>query len=149
MPPVFLLGAIVAQAATPAVAGTADLERIRKALAEPPAIVAVGTFDRPVFRVTIQGWKFDHPVWEEPLPPRPSIPIYHFAYLEMVTPEAFRAGTLYPISIRIPIGTIIDTLGKKISAARRRRAEAHALAEVTEALNELLACRADPSRPGC
>lgn len=144
-----LLGVVFAQAVAPPAQGTADLERIRKAVEEQPAIVVAGNFDKPVFRVTIQGWKFDHAMWEEPPAPRPSTSIYHYEFLEMVTPEAFRASTLYPGSIGVPIGAIIDALGKKIRAARHRRAEEQARTEVAAALQELFACRADPARAGC
>jgi hypothetical protein len=149
MAAVLILGTLLAQAVAPA-ADAPDLERIRQALAETPAIVTDGAFDRPVFRVTIEGWKFNGPPWEERASfVRPGMPAYHYDYLLMTTPEAFRASTLYPGSIGIPIGAIIDALGKKISAARRRHAEANAREEVAEALQELFACRADPSRPGC
>jgi len=144
-----ILGTLLAQAVTP-VAGAPDLERIRQALAQPPAIVTTGAFDKPVFRVTVEGWKFNGPPWEERASfVRPGMPMYHYDYLLMTTPEAFRASTLYPGAIGLPIGALIEALGKKIGEARRRRAEASARAEVTAALQELLACRADPTRAGC
>jgi hypothetical protein len=149
MPVGLLLGSLLAQAAVAAPA-PADLERIREALAETPAIVMDGAFDKPVFRVTVEGWKFNGPPWEERASfVRPGMPMYHYDYLLMTTPEAFRASTLYPGAIGLPIGALIEALGKKIGEARRRRAEASARAEVTAALQELLACREDPSRPGC
>jgi hypothetical protein len=150
MPPVLLFGTLLAQATGAAAPDPSDLERIRQRLAEQPAIVVDGHFDRPVFRVSIQGWKFNGPPWEERASyVRPGMPAYHFDYLSMVTPEAFRASTLYPGAFGVPIGALIDALGKKISAARRRHAEQNARAEVAAALQELFACREDPSRPGC
>ena len=144
-----LLGTLLAQAALPA-PDTADLERIRQELAQPPAIVTTGAFDRPVFRVTVEGWKFNGPPWEDRASfVRPGMPAYHYEYLLMTTPEAFRASTLYPAAYGIPIGKLIDALGTKISKVRRERAEANARAEVAAALQELFACREDPSRPGC
>jgi hypothetical protein len=149
MPVGLLVGSLLAQAATAAPA-PADLERIRQTLADPPAIVTTGAFDRPVFRVTVEGWKFNGPPWEERASfVRPGMPLYHYEYLLMTTPEAFRASTLYPAAYGIPIGALIEALGKHLNAVRRKKAEADARAEVTEALKELLACRADPSRPGC
>jgi hypothetical protein len=78
---------------------------------------------------------------------RPKMGLYQFEYLQQVTPEAFRAGTLYTVGL--PIGTVLELLGKNIRAAHRTSQENRAREEVRRALDELLACRADPSRPGC
>jgi hypothetical protein len=150
VPGALLIAALLAQSAAPMSADTAQLDRVRQALTEQPAIVTKGAFDKPVFRVTVEGWKFNGPPWEERASfVRPGMPMYHYDYLLMTTPEAFRASTLYPGAMGLPIGALIEALGKKIGEARRRRAEASARAEVTAALQELLACREDPSRPGC
>jgi hypothetical protein len=149
MAAVLILGTLLAQAVTPPVEAP-DLERIRQALADSPAIVTTGAFDKPVFRVTVEGWKFNGPPWEERASfVRPGMSMYHYDYLLMTTPEAFRASTLYPAAYGLPIGTFIDAIGKRISRARRERAESHARAEVAEALQALLACRQDPSGPRC
>jgi hypothetical protein len=78
---------------------------------------------------------------------RPPAPIYHYEFLQQVTPEAFRAGTLYPVGI--PVVPVLEFLGKRISAAHRKAAEERAREEVRLALEQLLACRANPDRPGC
>jgi len=65
----------------------------------------------------------------------------------MVTPEEFRAGTLYPIGL--PVGTLLELFGRQIRLAHRKSQEQHAREEVRQALEELRACRADPSKPGC
>jgi predicted component of type VI protein secretion system len=44
---------------------------------------------------------------------------------------------------------IIASLFRGIKAANRQRQEANAKEEVRQALEELLACRANPDRPGC
>jgi hypothetical protein len=148
--PFLVLAAMLAQAQVPAAEDAARLERIRTELAEKPAIVADGGFDRPVFRVKVEGWKFNGPPWDERASfVRPGMSAYHYDYLLMSTPEAFRASTLYPGSIGVPVGALIDALGKKFHEWRRRRAEERARAEVAQALQELFACREDPSRPGC
>jgi hypothetical protein len=149
MAAVLILGTLLAQAVTP-VAEAPDLERLRQVLAEPPAVVIDGVFDKPVFRVTIEGWKFNGPPWEERASfVRPGMPAYHYDYLLMTTPEAFRASTLYPGAIGLPIGKFIEALAKKIHEVRQQHAEANARAEVAAALQELFACRAHPSKPGC
>lgn len=146
---------LLAQAAAPVdSSGGPDLGRIRKALAEPAAIVLPAPSERregPVFRVTVHGSKSDRPIWQElssvPSYIRPPMPIYHYEFLQQVTPEAFRAGTLYPVGL--PIVPLLEFLGKRIRIAQRKTAEARAREEVRLALEELLACRAEPARPGC
>lgn len=150
MPAGVLLGAILAQALAAPGADAPDLDRIRQAVAETPAIVVDGHFDRPVFRVAVQGWKFNGPPWDDKASfVRPGMPGYHYDYLAMVTPEAFRAGTLYPASVGLPVGSLIESLGRKWRESRRRNAELKARAEVIEALETLRACRENPSAPGC
>jgi hypothetical protein len=59
--------------------------------------------NKPTFRVRVQAWTFNYRPWENP--PRkgevpsyvkPSMPLSHWEFLQMVTPEGFRASTLYP-----------------------------------------------------
>jgi hypothetical protein len=153
MPPAVFLTLMLAQE-LPAEAGdAAKLERIRRALAEPPAITVESPLPRegPVFRVTVHGPKPDRPVWEAwsavPSYIRPSMPASHYAFLYQVTPEAFRGVTLHPVGV--PVLTLLELLGKQISTALRKSAEARAREEVRLALEALLACKAEPARPGC
>jgi hypothetical protein len=131
----------------------AQLERIRRQLADPPAIVVSSTpgRDGPVFRVTVQERRPDTPAWADlsGVPPyvRPMAPTYHYEFLKQVTPEEFRQGTLYPVGI--PVVPLVQLLAKGIRTAQRKAAEVHAREEVRQALEELLACRANPDRPGC
>jgi hypothetical protein len=155
MPGALCLTLLLAQSLpVPAEAGDAkQLERIRRQLADPPAIVVSSPVGRegPVFRVTVLGPKPGGPAWEDlsgvPAYIRPPFPSYHFQYLEQVTPEAFRAATLYPVGV--PIVPLLELLGKHIRTAQRKAAEGRAREEVRRALEELLACRADPAKPGC
>jgi len=77
------------------------------------------------------------------------MPLYHFEFLQRVTPEPFRSSTLYPGTIGVPVMPLFDALVKWRKAANRRAQERDAREEVRQALEELLACRADPARPGC
>jgi hypothetical protein len=148
-----LLVLILAQG-PPVETGPADqLARVRRALAEAPAldVPPVTRAEGPVFRVSVQGQKPVQPLWDNwsPVPSyvRPWFRAYHHEFLEQVTPEEFRAATLYPTGI--PVVPIVELLVKGIQAANRKRQEANSKEEVRQALEELLACRANPDRPGC
>lgn len=150
----FLVVAVLAQASAPAAEEGAQLERIRQALDHQPVITTdAGTDDagRPVFRMSIRAPRPEKPIWSNwtnvPSYIRPNMNGYRYDYLQMVTPEAFRGGTFY--SAGLPVGALIDALAKRIEAAHRRAQESRAREEVRQALAELFACRADPSRPGC
>ena len=152
-----LLGLVLAQSA-PGEPSAADLERIRKALAEPApvsATVASVEKDGPVFRMRIKAFSLD-PAWKDRsiVPPyvRPWFRADHHEFLEQVLKnreraEQFRGPTLYPIGIdMVRVGQF---LGKQIKAANRRRQEQNAREEVRQAMEELRLCRTDPARPGC
>ena len=146
---------MVAQAVTSAPVGpeAANLERIRQAVSRQPAITADERADEtntPVFRVTVRE-KPAAPLWDHwtnvPSYIRPTMPADHYDFMEMVTPEDFRAATLYPIGV--PVIPLMELLAQRIRAAHRRAQEAHARDEVQQALAEVLACRADPTKSGC
>jgi hypothetical protein len=161
MPAGVLLGVILAQAGTPANPDSAELERIRKSLAAPPTLTTqahAGEDGRPVFRLSVRGWRFAHAAWHDdttvPLYVRPSMPPVHFEFLYQVTPEFFRASVLFPgapstpyggVGLGIPLVPVFEKLGKAMKARNRRIAEEAAREDVRHAL----ACRADPRRPGC
>ena len=153
MAPAVFLTLVLAQSAPPNAADPAQIERIRKALIETQAItVAPPTrAEDSVFRVTVLGRKPERPLWEgwsaTPSYVRPWHQPYHHEFLERVTPEEFRAATLYPIGI--PVLQVVDFLVKDIKAANRKKREANAREEVRRALEELLACRANPDKPDC
>ena len=147
------LGLMLAQGLPAEAADAAKMERIRRELAEPPAIVVATPLPRKgvVFRTTVFGRKPDQPIWADlsgvPAYVRPPFPSYHFEFLQQVTPEEFRSATLYPIGI--PVDQVVDFLVKDIKAANRKKREANAREEVRRALEELLACRANPDKPDC
>lgn len=152
MPAAVFLTLMLAQG-PPAEGGDAQIGRIRRELAESPAIVVPSPSQREglVFRVTVHGSKPEKPLWEElsPVPAyvRPRFPSYHYQFLHQVTPEAFRAGTLYPIGV--PIDQLVLFVVKRIKAVDRKMREGSAREEVRRDFEEFLACRADPTRPGC
>jgi hypothetical protein len=153
MPPAVFLTLMLAQDLPAEAADAAKMERIRKALAETPAIVVTSPLPRegPVFRLTIHGPKPDRPMWEAwsavPSYIRPPMKLHHHQFLEQVTPEAFRAQTLYPLGV--PVVPLVELLGKQIRTGLRKAAETRAREDVRRALENFLACRADPARPGC
>lgn len=149
-----LVVAALAQGAAQAGDDTAQLERIRTAMDHKSAITTDAGTDaagRPVFRMSVLAPKPEKPLWDRwtnvPSYIRPNMNGYRYDYLQMVTPEAFRGGTFY--SAGIPIGALLEKLEKRLDAAHRKALEQRARDEVQQALAELFACRADPSKPGC
>lgn len=153
-----LLGLVLAQSATAGVQGGGDLERLRKALAQSaPVSVLSAPVERegPVFRLRIEAFELE-PAWKDRsmVPPyvRPWFPLYHHEFLEQAdylspTPGVFRSATLFPTGI--PVDPLVRMLVKEIKAARRASQEKRARKTVSEELAALLACRSDPSKPGC
>ncbi len=120
-----------------------NLERIRRAL-EGPAVDAVEDADRPVFRVYVH----EHPLpiqkpWTDdtlrPLYVRTRAPAYHQEFLESVTPEQFRAATLYPTGPDVL--PVIHGAIDAVRSAMRAHAEAKARQRVQEELQLLLEAR--------
>jgi hypothetical protein len=152
MPPAVFLTLMLAQDLPTDAADAAKMERIRKALAETPAIVVTSPPPRegPIFRVTIYGPKPDRPMWEAwsavPSYIRPPMKLYHHEFLERVTPEALRARILYPVGV--PVVPLLELVGKQVMAIQRKTAEARAREAVRRAMEEFFACRAD-ARSGC
>ena len=134
---VLMLTAGAFQAATPTQTSptqpdAATLERIRESLATPPAVEVPSEVrmlvperpKRPTFRLTVEE-KTPRPPWEEepvvPLYVRTQRPAYHHEYLSMVTPEAFRAGTLYPgMNVLPALEELFDSVSDEL---RERRQE--------------------------
>ena len=121
----------------------AALERVRRRL-ERPAFDTVVDPEGPVFRVYVR---------ERPLPPeslwteetlRPSyvktrFPLTHHEFLETVTPEEFRAATLYPIGVEVI--SLVDGAIKAVRKGMRERAETRARELVQQELKRLLEAR--------
>ena len=144
MPAALLLAAVFAQAQVPAPADP-NLERIRKALEEPaPIAQSLVPKEGPVFRILIRAPRPQRPLWEiDSMIPgyvRPSMPGLHYEFLSMVTPEAFRASTLYP---GMSLGPLLKWLGGNESKEEvRRRKEAKARQAVIRELEAFLKAQA-------
>ena len=148
-----LLGLILAQSAAGEAAPQPDLERIRRALAEPASSLvppAPVVRDGPIFRMRIDAFELG-PAWTDRgiVPPyvRTWFRLAHHEHMEQVTPVEFRAATLNPYGI--PVDAILYPLVKQIKAARRASQQKRARDDVGKALAAFLACRAEPSRTGC
>ena len=164
--PGLLLGALLAQATTPSAQDATALERVRKALAEPPPVLTIEApdfdADTRIIRVKVRAWRFEFPIWHEDsvVPPyvRPVMPPVHFEFLQEVTPEFFRASVLYPgypmtpyggVGFAVPVVPVVEALNKRIKSLKKRSDERAARDEVREALARLEACRSNPAAPGC
>lgn len=148
-----LLGVLLVQATGAETPAPADLARIRKALDGPaPVSLAAGAVRRDglVFTATVEAFALGD-AWDDRsgIPPyvRSWHQSYHHDFLNQVTAEDFRTATAYPLGF--PIDRIAAVLIKQIRAARRAARERRARQDVSEELAALLACRADPSKPGC
>jgi hypothetical protein len=148
MPAVLTLMALLAQASM-ARSTDPQLERIREAVAERPAITIPTHPDetgRPVFRVKVEAWVFTYKPWEEPtkgVPSyvRPSMPLAHYEFLRMATPQAFWASTLYPGMIGGGFDPVIfKNLYKSLHATWQER---EARAEVRRDLDAYLRSRGE------
>jgi hypothetical protein len=78
------------------------------------------------------------------------MPLYHYEFLQQVTPEEFRASVLYPgsprtpyggVGVGIPAGTVIQEIVRGLREESRRRGEAKAREEVRRALEDLAKAR--------
>lgn len=122
-----------------------SLERIKRALQEPPAPFEGRPTFRPVFRVTVrESLMPDLLPWETPLG-RPSYVQpqqsgTHYEFLGKVTPEDFRAATQYPIGV--DLFAVFRWLHKESKESSRQRAERRAREEVQRELAAFLAERA-------
>ena len=158
MAPAVVLALMLAQTTAAEASDAAQLARIRKALAEAPAIdmSPATSADGPVFRVTIRQKRPVEPLWANwsavPSNIRPWFRADHHEFLEQVLKnreraEQFRGPTLYPAGIdMVQVG---QSLAKRIKASNRKRQEQNAREEAARELAIFLACRIDPSKPGC
>jgi|EndMetStandDraft_4_1072995.scaffolds.fasta_scaffold384136_1 hypothetical protein len=117
-----------------------DLERERTL--ELPTTVSEST--GPVFRVHVN--EKSPPVerlWTDetlrPLYVQTRRPMYHHEFLAKVTPDEFRAGTLYPIGVDLL--AVADLAATGVRKALRSAAEARARAVVKKELASLLEAR--------
>ncbi len=118
-----------------------SLERVRERLAAPPPRLVLPSDNadeaRPKFRLSIEAVRptYLNPVWEPdrtiPLYVHTARPLYHHEFLSMVTPDEFRASTLYP---GIDVMRLIDALSRNISGEMREIRERRAREEVRKQL---------------
>jgi hypothetical protein len=152
MPAVPLLVLLLVQSPAVPVGDAAQLDRIRDALAQAPAIAMPAQADdsgKMVFRVKIQMWTLKGHPWDQdatsvPAYVRPRMPLAHYEFLKMVTPEAFRASTLYGPVVGVGFDPVI--VKNAFNAARRALAERSARDEVRRALEAYLQARASGPR---
>jgi hypothetical protein len=129
MPVAPILLALLAQVPT-GQASDPQLDRIREAVTAAPAIsipAEPSQAGRAVFRVKVEAWVFTYKPWEEPQKGVPSyirlsMPLAHYEFLRMATPQAFWASTLYPGGFGFDPGALWHELAKARHAAAERRA---------------------------
>ena len=149
---VAVLGALLAQAPGAQAPGTPQLDRIREAVVETPAIEIPARVDdsgTPVFRVRVQLWTFKGHPWDQdatiiPDYVRPTMPLQHYEFLQMVTPEAFRASTLYHPMFSVTFDPAV--VKKFFTDWRRTVAERNAREEVRRDFEAYLQARAGADR---
>ena len=147
-----MLAALLAQSPAVPAADGQQLERIREAVAEAPAITIPATLPaeeddsgRPVFRVKVQLWTFKGHPWDQdatiiPSYVRPTMPLEHYEFLKMVTPQDFWASTLYHPVASVTFDPVI--FKNAFKAARRAIAERNAREEVRRDFEAYLQARA-------
>ena len=126
-----------AQPAEPAAA--VSLDRIRRGLESPPATVMVRSSDPnlpPIFRLEVRKrpLPYEH-LWQGDFASahiRPTRGLTHHEFLEQVTPDFFRATSMYPCC---PVLPAINFLRKRI---RSGDGQAKARLEVKKALKDFL-----------
>jgi hypothetical protein len=146
-----MLAALLAQARAVDSQGP-ELDRIREALAQPPALTVQARAEddgKPVFRVRVQEWTFSGRPWDQdaksvPNYVRPTMPLAHYEFLERVTPEAFRAATLYHPMLSVTFDPVV--VKTFFQDWRRAVAERNARAEVRRDLEALLRARESAPR---
>jgi hypothetical protein len=152
MPPLILV-VVLAQSA-PAAPDGEQLDRIRSAVAVKPAIIIPAEPDdtgKPVFRVRVDAWTLNYKPWEQPRKPgdvpsyvRPSMPLPHYEFLKMVTPEEFRASTLYHPVLSVTFDPVV--VKRFYADWRRGVAERNAREEVRRDFEAYLQARAAADR---
>ena len=131
------------------VAPATSLERIRQGLEQPPATIMIQSADPnlpPIFRMEIRDrpLPYDH-LWERDWVPayvRPTRGLYHHEFLDQVTPDFFRATSVYPCCPVLPVVNFLRGKLRKTSSG----SESKAKLEVKKALKEFLDQRAPDAK---
>lgn len=135
-----LTALLIAQSPSTQVIDSAEVGRVRAALTEAPVLEPTpkGPSDRPVFRKIAPPWSEGTVV---PVYMRTGYPLYHYEFLEHVTPAPFRASALYPGAKGPEITPLLKALFTGSSQGMHRRQEASARKEVQQALVDLSRAR--------
>ena len=132
---------------TPEPSSPVSITRIRRGLEHERTLELRTTVDEstgPVFRVYInESLPPVERLWTDetlrPLYVQTRRPMYHHEFLAKVTPDEFRAGTLYPIGVDLV--AVTDLAVKGVRKALRAAAEARARTLVQKELAALLEAR--------
>jgi hypothetical protein len=134
---------------SPASGDPTSLARIRRGLLITPVMDIHPAHDPVKFRVSIEGRRplLVLPAWDpsDAVPDyvRTTRPLYHHEFLQMVTPEEFRSGVLYPgVDVLGPAQALISGIRDAI----RRRREQAVRQRIKEELRLLEAAR-NPQKP--
>lgn len=132
-----LTALLIAQSPSTQVIDSTQVERVRAALAE-PAVVEPAPSTEPANQ---SEFKRTAPPWSDGtvLPPYmlTGYPLYHYDFLQQVTPEPFRASALYPGATGPELTPVLKELFTSSSPWMRHRQESHARKEVDRALQDL------------
>jgi hypothetical protein len=101
-----------------------SIERIRQGLERPGIRLTPPVAAEPVFRVQVRERPLRFaPLWEDvsmvPAYVHPRQPLEHYEFLRLVTPEEFRAGTLYPCCV--DLAPLFEDAGDEFREAIRAR----------------------------
>jgi len=117
---------------------TDSADRIARQLWPAAVFPATGDGDPSHFRVDVTAPAFTLPMpWLSPADPsarirRPGSRAAHREFLFAVTPEAFRASTLYPIGITVDPGAILNGVKARWSGWQARRIHERVAREVAQ-----------------
>jgi hypothetical protein len=119
----------------------ATLEHVRRNLERDQTVLSAPPPSVPIFRVNIieRHLLLERP-WQDggvvPAYVRPPQPIYHYDFLYAVTPEAFRAATLYPIGV--PVMPAVEAAQKAIAGTIRSYKQQRARDRVRSEIQRML-----------
>jgi hypothetical protein len=134
---VAMLFALLLQAPSqaPPVQLPVSLERVREGLTRKPALeIPAHSPWAGIFRVRVEGWRFEEKAWAEPSVEgwiRSAAPQSHVDFLQTVTPEHFRASTMYPCCDVMPV---VESVTNLVRGGVRAIRQARAKREVEQAM---------------
>jgi hypothetical protein len=127
-----ILQAEPAQVQKPPDPPAVSVDRVKRELERPAALGHLPPLETPVFRVRVRERGPYERLWEEhsttPAYVRQSMPAAHYDLLAKVTPEEFRAATLYPCCVDLV--PVFESVGDQVRQARRSQAQSRAKSTV-------------------